>query len=226
MMRKKIGIIVTGLVTDWTIGIINEYKINFPSAEILLVTWKSENITDIDCRTLQLERPTWLKTSKPKSEWQFSTNIQVLQVTNGLQNLDCDVVMKCRSDQFIHNSNIFEIFTKKCHQEKIMIPRFQYDQDEFQIVDYCMISTKKIMDDFWYNQPYYDGSYYTGVEEYIVKNYVKNFKKDSRNWKIVKDEYFFEQDWDRIFQIEWEKLAKNEIAQEKFKNRLIRESYY
>ena len=38
MMRKKIGIIVTGLVTDWTIGIINEYKINFPSAEILLVT--------------------------------------------------------------------------------------------------------------------------------------------------------------------------------------------
>ena len=226
MVRKKIGIIVTGLVTDWTIGVINEYKINFPSAEILLVTWKSENIDGIGCRTLQLERPTWLKTSKPKSEWQFSINIQVLQITNGLQNLDCDVVMKCRSDQFIHNSNIFEIFAKKCAQEKIMVPRLQYEEDEFQIVDYCMISTKKIMDDFWYNQPYYDGSYYTGVEEYIVKNYVKNFKKDSRNWKIIKDEYFFEQDSDRIFQIEWEKLATVKDYQEKFKNRLIRESYY
>ena len=225
MMRKKIGIIVTGLVTDWTRDIINEYKINFPSAEILLVTWKSEHVGGINCRTLQIERPTWLK-KNPKSLYQFPTNLQILQITNGLQNIDCDIVMRCRSDQFIHNSNIFEIFTKKCPQEKIMVPKFQYGEGEFQIVDYCMISTKKIMDDFWYNQPYFDGSYFTGTEEYIVKNYVKNFKKDSRNWKIVKDEYFFEQDYDRIFQIEWEKLAKNEIAQEKFKNRRIRESYY
>ena len=89
-----------------------------------------------------------------------------------------------------------------------------------------IISTKKILDDFWYNQPYYDGSYYTGVEEYIVKNYVKNFKKDSRNWKVVRDEYFFEQDYDSIFQIEWEKLATLKDYQEKLKNRQIRESYH
>ena len=69
-------------------------------------------------------------------------------------------------------------------------------------------------------------SYYTGTEEYVVKNYVKNFKKDSRNWKVVRDEYFFEQDYDSIFQIEWEKLATVKDYQEKFKNRLIRESYY
>ena len=225
MIHKKIGIIVSGLVTDWTRDIINEYRINFPSAEILLVTWKSEHVGGIDCRTLQLERPIWLK-KNPKSQYQFSLNLQILQITNGLQNIDCDIVMRCRSDQFIHNSNIFEIFTKKCHQEKIMIPRYQYDEDEFQIVDHCMISTKKIMDDFWYNQPYFDGSYYTGTEEYIVKNYVKNFKKDSRNWKVVRDEYFFEQDYDSIFQIEWEKLATLKDYQEKLKNRQIRESYH
>ena len=224
MIHKKIGIIVSGLITDWTRDIINEYRINFPSAEILLVTWKSEHVGGINCRTLQLERPTWLK-KNPKSQYQFSLNLQILQITNGLQNIDCDIVMRCRSDQFIHNSNIFEVFTKKCHQEKIMIPKFQYEEGEFQIVDYCMISTKKIMDDFWYNQPYFDGSYYTGTEEYIVKNYVKNFKKDSRNWKVVRDEYFFEQDYDSIFQIEWEKLATLKDYQEKFKNRQIRESY-
>ena len=225
-MNKDIGIIITGLVTNSTKNIIEEYRIKFPFSKIVFVTWTTENIKDLNVDVLQIDKPSWLKESKPESPFKFSLNIQILQVTKGLEKIDCDVVMRCRSDQFIHNSEIFNIYFEECSKEKIMIPKFQHDQDEFQIVDYCMIATKQVMVDFWENQPYFDGSYYTTVEENIVKNYVKNFKKDDREWNIVKKEYFYEQDYDEIFQIEWEKLVMLDEYQRKYSERLRRESFY
>jgi hypothetical protein len=217
---------MTGLVMNSTKYIIQEYKIKFPFSKILLVTWTSENVEGLDCEVLQIEKPSWLKQSESNSPYQFPLNIQILQVTNGLKNIDCDIVMRCRSDQFIHNSNIFDIYFENCGKEKIMIPRSQYKEDEFQIIDYCMIARKEVMNDFWNNQPFFDGSYYTSVEEYIVKNYIQKFNKDFRPWSEVKTEYFFEQDYDKIFQIEWEKLVMLDEYQVKFRNKLIRESFY
>ena len=43
----KSGILIQGSITEWTPHIINEYKENFPEAEILLSTWNNENIGDI-----------------------------------------------------------------------------------------------------------------------------------------------------------------------------------
>ena len=149
---------MTGLVMNSTKNIIQEYKIKFPFAKILFVTWTSESVEEIDCEVLQIKKPTWLKQSEPNSPYQFPLNVQILQVTNGLEKIDCEIIMRCRSDQFIHNPKIFDIYFEKCGKEKIMIPKFQYQEDEFQIVDYCMIARKEIMERFWKNQPVFDGS--------------------------------------------------------------------
>ena len=61
-------------------------------------------------QVLQIKKPTWLKQSEPNSPYQFPLNVQILQVTNGLEKIDCEIIMRCRSDQFIHNPKIFDIY--------------------------------------------------------------------------------------------------------------------
>jgi hypothetical protein len=67
------------------------------------------------------------------------------------------------------------------------------------------------MHDFWDYVPYFDGSRSISVARTLTKNYVKNIKKDSREWKSVKDLYFYEINYYRDFQIEWEKPDKSEL---------------
>ena len=49
------------------------------------------------------------------------------------------------------------------------------------------------------------------VTKTLTKNYVKNIKKDNQEWKSVKDLYFYEINYYRDFQIEWEKPDKSEL---------------
>ena len=60
----------------------------------------------------------------------------------------------------------------------------------------------------------------------MQKNYIQKLNKDFRSWSEVKTQYFFEQDYDRIFQIEWEKFVMLDEYQKKFRDKLIRESFY
>ena len=55
---------------------------------------------------------------------------------------------------------------------------------------------------------------------------IQKLNKDFRSWSEVKTQYFFEQDYDRIFQIEWEKFVMLDEYQKKFRDKLIRESFY
>ena len=67
------------------------------------------------------------------------------------------------------------------------------------------------MHDFWDYVPYFDGSRSISVAKTLTKNYVKNIKKDNQEWKSVKDLYFYEINYYRDFQIEWEKPDKSEL---------------
>ena len=67
------------------------------------------------------------------------------------------------------------------------------------------------MHDFWDYVPYFDGSRSISVTKTLTKNYVKNIKKDNQEWKSVKDLYFYEINYYRDFQIEWEKPDKSEL---------------
>jgi len=53
----KIGILIQGGITKWTPNIINEFTEIFSDAEILLSTWIDEDIKDIECNIIQLEKP-------------------------------------------------------------------------------------------------------------------------------------------------------------------------
>ena len=113
MTNSKTGILLQGRVSEWTRSIIKEYQINFPESEILLQTF-SKDISDISCKVIQSKNP------KPTSPFQGTTNFQVKGSQEGLKNMNADIVMKCRSDLFVHNSNIFEVFFKENTLEKIM----------------------------------------------------------------------------------------------------------
>ena len=57
MPDYKYGILLQGKINLWTKDIITEYKTNFPDAHIVLSTWDTENVSKIDCDTVQSESP-------------------------------------------------------------------------------------------------------------------------------------------------------------------------
>ena len=57
MTEHNVGILLQGIVNDWTKKIIDEYEQNFPDAHILLSTWNTENTKDICCDVIKLEPP-------------------------------------------------------------------------------------------------------------------------------------------------------------------------
>ena len=77
------------------------------------------------------------------------------------------------------------------------------------------------MHDFWDYVPYFDGSRSISVARTLSKNYIKNIKKDEREWKSIKDLYFYERDYYKDFQIEWEKPIKSESYTNSFNVRKL-----
>ena len=67
MPKNSIGILLQGSVTDWSKKIVKEYQENFPNAQILYSTWKTENVKNIPCNVLQLEEPKSVPLSLPVS---------------------------------------------------------------------------------------------------------------------------------------------------------------
>ncbi len=204
MNRLKTGIFLQGRVSDWTRFIIEEYQKNFPESEIILQTF-SEDISDIPCKVIQSKNP------KLTSPYQSTINFQIIGSQDGLKNMNADIVMKCRSDLFVHNSNIFEIFLKENMYSKIMYAEFDLkkEQREYWISDFCQVSKKEVLLDFWNNIDLDDGQYLVNTETWLIKNYILKNKKDTRLWSSIKDEYFFPKGYHDDFQIEFEKTVKS-----------------
>ncbi len=205
----KIGILIQGSITEWTPHIINEYKENFSEAEILLSTWNNENIEDINCDLIQLEKPG--KTSPHES----NINFQIKGAVEGLKKMESDTILKTKTNQFIHNRKIFEIFKEDCKESQIMTTELNswHDRD-YRITDFCQLAKKEVLEDYWHNMPYYDGTFAIPPEVYLTKNYVVNFKKDTRPWSDIINEYFCLKDYFTDFDIEFEKFVDDELKQE------------
>ena len=210
--RKKIGIVIRGSISAWTKDIVREYQKRFSFAEIIVSTWDNQDTKGISCKIIKSKSP---ETTSPHKS---NINHQVLQAQAGLRGTSADIIMMCRSDQFIHNSKIFEVYDRFCPKTKILVTSvFSFIKGvpmnssyEYFVSDLCQITTNKIMHDFWDHIPHYDGSKAVSMESYIVENYVRNIKNDKRKWIRIKDEYFYERDYYEDFRIEFEKQIKIE----------------
>ena len=167
MVDLKTGILLQGRVSNWTRYIIEEYQTNFPESEIILQTF-SEDISDISCDVVQ--------SVSPESTYPFQStiNYQVKGSQEGLKKMNADIVMKCRSDFFVHNPNIFDIFLNSNTLEKIMYAEFNLKKEdqEYWIADFCQISSRKTLLEFWNNTPFDDGKSHVDVEPWLIKNYI------------------------------------------------------
>ena len=211
-VNDDIGIVIRGKITDWTPDIVREYQTNFPNSEIVVSTWNNQKTDDISCQVVKNEEP------EMPSPHKSMINHQTTLAKKGLEKISADIIMVCRSDQFIHNKNIFKIYRNKCPKTKILVstlPAFIHGTPQdyryaYAINDMCQIAKSELMHKFWDHVPHFDGSKSISVIREIIKNYVKNMHKDDRDWKIVKDEYFYERDYYRDFKIEWLKPIKYE----------------
>tara|TARA_Y100000996_G_C22456275_1_gene616066 strand:+ start:215 stop:883 length:669 start_codon:yes stop_codon:yes gene_type:complete len=208
----KYGILIQGRASNWIKDIVLEYNSNFPEAEIVFSTWHGENVDNIECKIVQSELPR----APPDAIFVDRQNInyQIVGVQNGLKKMNADIILKTRSDTFVHNENIFDIYNKNCSDEKIMAPDVGTFDFEYRISDFCAVATKKKLDEYWKDIELYDCKYAVAPETYLTKNYIQKIKKDFRPWKEILREYFYIRDFHIDFQIEYEKLSSSGLADE------------
>jgi len=200
-LNETLGILLQGKVSSWTRDIINEYHQNFPNAEILLSTWEDESTQNLPCKVVKSKVPSLPKPHKS------TVNFQIVGCKAGLKNLKTDLIMKCRTDQFIHNKKIFEIFKNSCSSDKIMVPELgTVRTTDYRTSDFCQIGYRSVLLDFWNNIQLYDGLHYEEAATYLTKHYVLNVKNDHQPWRFALKKYFCVKKFHEDFQIEWEKL--------------------
>ena len=200
--NQTLGILLQGKISSWTKDIINEYSEIFPTAEIILSTWENENLENINCKVIKSKLPP-VPNSHPNT-----VNYQIVGCKAGLNNIDSDIILKCRTDQFIHNRKIFEIFLQSCSPEKIMIPEFGTASRiiEHRTSDFCQVAYRDVLLNYWNNIPLYTGIPFEESAKYLTKQYVLNTKNDYDPWKLTLKRYFYVKKFHEDFQIEWEKL--------------------
>jgi hypothetical protein len=198
------GILLQGQITEWTKDVIKEYRLNFPDSEILVSTWENENTTTIPCNVIKAEPPS------PTNPYFSNVNHQKIGTLAGLEKMSSEIILKCRTDQYIHNKHIFDIYEESCPDNKIMIPNYATIRAiDYFASDFCQIATREILLKYWNSIQPYDGSFFIGHPEiYLTSCYIKYGKKDSRSWPVCLKEYYYVKDFHKDFQIEWEKLAK------------------
>ena len=202
MSKPSFGILLQGAISDWTEKAVNIYKKNFPEAQILVSTWKDQNIEHLSCDVIQLEPP------KQTSPFQSTINHQIIGTLEGLKKMDKEIIMKCRTDQYINNKDILKIFEKSCSKNQIMISNFiTFENIDYWASDLCQIASKKNLLDYWNSIKFFDGTFVPQVEIYLTANYILRGKKDFNPWKEVINKYFCVKDYVKDFQIEWRKMT-------------------
>ena len=122
--------------------------------------------------------------------------------------MNADIIMKCRTDQVIHNKHIFELYNKSNSKDKIMIPNFiTFDDIDYWASDICQISTRETLLEYWNSIDYFDGTCLPHIEIYLTTNYILHAKKYLSPWKEVLGKYFYVRDFVKDFQIEWLKMT-------------------
>ena len=195
------GILIQGIAYKFTRDIINEYKTIFPKCEIIFSTWNDQNTENYPCKVVKTNAPP-LPTPN-----ELTHNHQIVGTLNGLKHINSKIILKCRSEQFIHNPKIFEIFQNNCPKNKIMIPDLgTYEEIEYRTSDFCQLATKELLLEFWSSIPKYDGRIMIDGGKYFTKNFILNTKKNTKPWKQILRKYFFIKSYHNDFQAEWMKL--------------------
>ena len=122
---SKYGILIRGLISDWTKYAIKEYNEKFPDVKIVITTWDYEDISELPCKIIQSQEP-------PRQPFNSVINKMIVQIQKGLECLNSEIILQCRTDQIIHNKKIFRIFEESCH-DKIMVPHLGIKNNEY----YC-----------------------------------------------------------------------------------------
>lgn len=217
MEKNTTGILLQGNIRGWTIPIIEEYQQNFPDSEIVLSTWNNEDVSNITCKVIQSDLPEFGSNTSVFNNIR-SNNYQIIGSRNGLKEMKSNIILKIRTDMFVHNPNIFKIFLAENVEDKIMYPHSGWlkESKDYWISDIAQLSTKDTLSNYWDSMPLHDGQKRIPPEEYFTKNYVLNVKKDYRSWKITHDVYFIRKRYHEDFQIEFEKYQI-----EKYQNFLL-----
>ena len=212
MAKHEFGILLQGRVSSWTKDIVAEYNKNFPDAQIVFSTWENEDPSGIDCEIIQIEKPA------PTKPHDTHINAQIIGSQEGLKAIDSEIILKARSDIFIHNRKIFETYREKCHPEKIMTVNWNPFSYEYIISDFVLVTTTEIMREFWNKMPLFDGSYSVSPETYFGKMYLTKIRNDQKPWENIMNDYFAVMDYHLDFQIEWEKVTTWEKVAEWYEN--------
>jgi len=217
LSNKKIGILLQGRISNWTKDIIIEYQENFPNSEIFVSTWEGENTDDLNCTVVKSKIPSMIENDAS------TANFQIIGCQEGLKNMKSDIILKTRTDQFVHNNNIFKIFLNFCDSKKIMVPDLGTYDNAVRASDLCQIGYRNILLDYWQNIPLYDGSSHEEPGTYLTKYYVLKFKNDHDPWNLTLRKYFYIKSYHDDFQIEFEKLNNFDnykiVFDKAFKNR-------
>ena len=213
MKEFTLGILLQGDIRNWTIPIIEEHQQNFPNSEILLSTWDNEDISKIPCEVIQSKIP------EPTYPYTSSKNYQIIGSQNGLKKMKSDIILKTRTDMFVHNPNIFKIFLQENFHDKIMYPYLGFPKEfgDYWISDFAQLSSRKTLVNYWDKMKSDDGLLSTSVlpvETQFTKNYIFHTCNDDRPWNIVHDEYFIRKRFHEDFQIELEKYVYRESYQD------------
>jgi len=197
----KTSILLHGPIGKWTKQIIKEHSEKNSNSKILLATWENPS-NEISAEIIKIEPP---KSSFP---YELDVNAQKNAILLGLGKIESGIVMICRTDQFIHNQSIFQIYEKNCPKNKIMIPNYLTIKE----IDYlasCLVQIAKIsvLKEFWNSIVDFEDNFNIHPEIYFTSNYLLRGKKDQRPWKDCISDYFFILDYKKDFQIEWEKFT-------------------
>ncbi len=204
------GILLQGDIRNWTVPIIEECQQLFPESEIILSTWDNEDVSNIPCETIQSNLP---EVTHP---FKSSKNYQITGCRAGLAIMKSDIILKIRTDMFVHNPHIFKIFLAENAQEKIMYPHsgLMKEFGKYWITDLCHLSSRKTLTNYWNLMPLHDGTTKEPVETFLTRNYLLNILKDAGSWDLIHDKYFIRKRFHEDFQIEFERYANNKWYQD------------
>jgi hypothetical protein len=200
---QKFGILLQGPLWIWTKEIILNYKNLTPNCILLLSTWDDENTDNLNdlCTIIKLKRP------KGDNRIQF----QKIGTLAGLELLDCETILICRTDQFIDAPHMFQMFSKVC-KTKIVISNYAtLDTMDYFASTFCQVGQKNVLFNFWTSidvNIIFDKLPHP--EQYMTKCYLINYHKDNSNWKIALKKYFYVADWHIDWKIRWLKLETNQ----------------
>jgi hypothetical protein len=198
----KVGIVLQGNITDWTKDIIDTYRKELPDCEIILSTWEAQETTNIsNCIILKLPMPAITGSN---------INFQKYGSLAGIVESNADVILKCRTDQYIDAKHMFEVF-KKVDPSKILISNYAtIESIDYFAADFCQIACKNILLDYWNSIiDHRPGVIVHHPEQYLTKCYIDS-KKVSVSWNTALHKYYHVCNFITEWKIKWKKLESDD----------------